>query len=493
MKKVFILLLSLSMFAEGVILPEIEWDLPSTWRVVNLERTESPYVLLVDKKTKVLVFRYEWKEDLLWSITKSWRNSLQLPILTEEELLGHLEELPNGVRVCSFLGKGSLITGGFLKMDSSLWVFKFALPDEENGDFGFKDFLKTVHRGKALAKYVENLKFKVEAVSVDAQLEYAQLLLEGRGVDYDHEKAMVLLNKARQAGSTEACFRLALLAQKKGYLNDCFTLLEEGAARKHLGCLKKLSGLLLEFKKDYSAALVYLTSAAELGDAEAMHFLGNLYAKNSKLLNEKKAFKWIEMAALKEYGPSLYTLATFYRSGFGGEANKLTAVGLLEKAALKKDSRAFELLGDMYRGDELGDKNSQKALAYYVKSAVEGSSSSLVKIADMYLAGDGIPKNTTEGLKLLRESARRTYTPAMNRLGDLLTRGIEVKADFEGAYSWYLKSAQAGDPAGMFGVSLALFAGKGVIKDQFEAVKWMKVAAAKGHKMAQKMLKDTGF
>ncbi|MCM8533948.1 MAG: sel1 repeat family protein [Lentisphaeraceae bacterium] len=494
--KVFTLFFCFVSFtAFGQILPEIEWELPSDWEAVSIDNPQAPFVIVPSKGTKILVMRFLEKPDTLWSIVKSWRTNSELPILTEDELAAELSSLKNGVKTISFMNDKNEVLGGFYSLHGNLWTFKLAASSKEMFLLkpAFKDFLGSVREGRAIQKYTKKIQEKSASKAIDGQLEYADLLVKGRGVKRDLMKAVELLLDAKKAGSLEANFKLALIALEQGQLNKCFKLLQEGATRKHIGSLKKLAGLLLEFKNDYSAAIKYLKTAAELGDSGAMHYLGNIYARDHEHRNADQAFKWINMAASKGYTASLYVLGTFYRQGFGVQINYAKAATFFEKAAEKNDKRALETLGDMYRLGELGEPNYEKALAYFVKSTMDGSSTALVKIAEMYLAGKGVKKNIPEGLTLLEEAARRSEVLAMNRLGDLYTRGLIVPADFDKAYKWYLASAEEGDANGMFVVSLALFSGNGVEKNHLEAVKWMQMSASKGHVLAEKMLKDTGF
>ncbi|MCH2207015.1 MAG: sel1 repeat family protein [Lentisphaerales bacterium] len=495
MKLLLFLLLAIKVSAFGIILPEIEWDLPVSWNVLKLDKAESPYVIVTREDLKILVLRLPDERSLTWSVVKSWTESLGLPFVTEVDLPAKFKLLGNGAKVINLKNEKQAILGGFLELHGNLWVFKFAASTQQVFFLStqFERFLGSIVVGDALSKYVQGVEKKAISGNINSQLEFAGLLMQGKGVDRSLEKAVAFLNKAREAGAPEAAFELALIAQKEGRLSDCFTLLQEGATRKHIASLKKLSGLIIELKQDYESAVNYLKVAANLGDPEAMYFLGNIYFQERSLKDESAAVKWISQAADKGHSGSLHLLGVFYRNGYGVEKSLKKALELLTQAAAKNEIRSLEILGDIYYRGELGEKQPDKALGYYVKATMEGSTEALVKVAEMYIRGQGVEKNVGEGIKLLSEAARRGNGSAMNRLGELYTRGIEVKAAFEKAYEWYLKSAEIGDSAGMFGVSLALFAGKGVKKDPLEAVKWMKMAAAKGHATAKKMLKETGF
>ena len=76
---------TLNLFSSAASLPEIDWQLPEKWEVVNLDKAEAPYVIIPDPAVRILVLRLPYTPDTSWKVVKTWRDSLGLSLLTEED------------------------------------------------------------------------------------------------------------------------------------------------------------------------------------------------------------------------------------------------------------------------------------------------------------------------------------------------------------------------------------------------------------------------
>ncbi|MBC2772299.1 sel1 repeat family protein [Rhizobium sp. AQ_MP] len=74
---------------------------------------------------------------------------------------------------------------------------------------------------------------------------------------------------------------------------------------------------------------------------------------------------------------------------------------------------------------------------------------------------------------------------AQTLLAEIMSRGLGVKQDLEGAAFWYGQAAQGGDPAAMFKYALLLMEGKEVPRDKAKADEYMRRAADAGNASAQ--------
>ena len=70
-------------------------------------------------------------------------------------------------------------------------------------------------------------------------------------------------------------------------------------------------------------------------------------------------------------------------------------------------------------------------------------------------------------------------------------RGV-AKDDYE-AVKWYRKAADQGDARAQCNLGLMYENGRGVSKDEYEAVKWFRKAAEQGYENAKKTLKRMGY
>lgn len=92
-------------------------------------------------------------------------------------------------------------------------------------------------------------------------------------------------------------------------------------------------------------------------------------------------------------------------------------------------------------------------------------------------------------LRAFREATKRvTENPedgaAMVLLGELYRQGLSQPLDLTKAAEWYRLAHRRGDANGSFALAMATLRGEGVTKNQDEADKLLRAAAAKGHPQA---------
>ncbi len=90
--------------------------------------------------------------------------------------------------------------------------------------------------------------------------------------------------------------------------------------------------------------------------------------------------------------------------------------------------------------------------------------------------------------EIFRKGAEGGDTSAMFYLGILYAEGRGVAKDEREAVSWYRKAAQGGDAGAMYFLGTMYAHGRGVAKDEREAVSWYRKAAEGGHAGAMCLL-----
>jgi len=96
-------------------------------------------------------------------------------------------------------------------------------------------------------------------------------------------------------------------------------------------------------KKQYKAAVNWLTPIAISGNPKAQHLLGEVLLI-VKPPEKEQAREWLERATSQNYVPAKTTLANLYLSGIGFEGDHKRGVQLLLEAAQEGDDAAQELL-----------------------------------------------------------------------------------------------------------------------------------------------------
>lgn len=84
----------------------------------------------------------------------------------------------------------------------------------------------------------------------------------------------------------------------------------------------------------------------------------------------------------------------------------------------------------------------------------------------------------------LEEGATKGNVRYMLSLANCYKSGYDVKQDYEKAFYWYQKAADAGSPSGMAELGFAYHNGRGVEKDLSESMKWYKKSAELGNSWA---------
>lgn len=101
--------------------------------------------------------------------------------------------------------------------------------------------------------------------------------------------------------------------------------------------------------------------------------------------------------------------------------------------------------------------------------------------AQKYMKGDGLPQNKEKAISLYVDCAENGKLPfAMNELGSLYKKGRIVSKDAKKAFYWFSKSAQLGDPIGMFYLGTMYKNGDGTNQNFSKAYDYFKASAEKG-------------
>lgn len=241
----------------------------------------------------------------------------------------------------------------------------------------------------ALGDYEENVKKDLKAAlveyergkdvgQIDCILRTADFYIQGKGVEKDPVRGLALLEKAAEAGSPVASFRLAVqsLQGEKPDLLLGYKFLTASAngnlpeGQNELGLLY-LSGKL--GTADSVAGVAWLTRAAQGGSAQAQNNLATLYERGAGGVTQsiENAGQLYSLAANQGHGPATLALARLINEGIGTKADPVKAWALATLAqergqedAKKMITEISSRLDDKQKADakkELEDMKSGKA------------------------------------------------------------------------------------------------------------------------------------
>ena len=114
------------------------------------------------------------------------------------------------------------------------------------------------------------------------------------------------------------------------------------------------------------------------------------------------------------------------------------------------------------------------------------------RLAILYFYGHGVPEDENRALELARLSAEAGNVDAMYLVGNIYVFGHTVPneaddPDLEAA-KWFHEAASRDHAEAEYNLGLLFLAGKGVIRSQEEAMKWIRRAAEHGHDGARNFL-----
>ncbi|MES2656998.1 MAG: hypothetical protein V4689_00160 [Verrucomicrobiota bacterium] len=249
--------------------------------------------------------------------------------------------------------------------------------DEKKG----REWLKKAIEAKeytaylALGDYEENVKKDLKAAlaeyergkdagQIDCTLRTADFYIEGKGVEKDTARGTALLEKAAEAGSAVANFRLAVqaLSVEKPDLLAGYKHLVSAAngnlveAQNELG-LFYLSGKLAV--ADSAGGVAWLTRAAQGGYAQAQNNLATLYERGAAGVtqNMENAGQLYALAANQGHAAATLALARLLYQGIGTKPDPVKAWALATLAQERKAEDAEKLVTEIT--SKLDDK--QKA------------------------------------------------------------------------------------------------------------------------------------
>ena len=203
---------------------------------------------------------------------------------------------------------------------------------------------------------------------LDAALELARLLEQGRGIEKDLGGALFWYDKAAGGGLVEAMHALGRIfsGSDESYVDfDAALDWHRKAAEKN--CIPSLLALATFRQMERGAlitdkeAIARLERAANLGSGEAMYRLAELYLSirggatqgyYGPSFEVQRAVFWLEAAAIRNYAPALHQLALFRLRGVDARLDVFSAIIALEQAADQGYAPSLTLLGSLYAAGE---------------------------------------------------------------------------------------------------------------------------------------------
>ena len=267
-----------------------------------------------------------------------------------------------------------------------------------------------------------------------------------------------------------------------------------------------------------------LRQAAMNGDPTAAYEIGLRFAEGTGVaVNYGEAAKWYDRAARAGVVPAIFQLGTLYENGLGVAQNDAEAARWYGRAAELGDAGGQNNLGRMYASGRGVARNDAQAVVWYRKAAERGYAVAQYNLGIAYRDGLGLARDDAQAIVWLRKAAdqgdadaqealrgmeadgranpnqdqlaavlrdtraaaERGDVRAQSELGVMYQNGRGVARDNVQAVAWYRKAADQGDAVGQFNLGLMYRQGLGVARDDAQAVSWYRKAADQGLAQAQ--------
>ncbi len=197
------------------------------------------------------------------------------------------------------------------------------------------------------------------------------------------------------------------------------------------------------FKVDKKSALQWYRKAADKGDMQAEHALGEIYFSGDGAPTDYiAAKKWYLKAAEQGDGPSQLRLAYLYAE------------------------KHFQPLKPDY----------SEAEKWFRKAAEQNTEDAQFRLGNFYI-NYRHPPDYADGIPWLTKAAQGGNRTAMFDLGRLQLAGSGVPKDVSGGLGWIAKSAEGGMLEAQIFLASAYADGKQAPKDEMKSLKWVLVLA----------------
>ena len=233
---------------------------------------------------------------------------------------------------------------------------------------------------------------------------------------------------------------------------------------------------------------------AELGNADAQYSV----ARGLRAQSGTSSCRWLRKAAEQGHANAQLALGHRYQDGEGVTSDKAEAAFWFHAAANQGVAEAQYLYATCLASGDGVTSDQEEAKRYYRSSSFRGGTDYLDEEAGVYVPTPGVRPFTLEATlhegydharrvaekRSLHARARNGCAHSQQLVGDLHARsGNLVKAAL-----WYSRSAEQGDPDGLWKLSVCYESGEGLCKDTGMAKVYCELAAELGNRYALRRL-----
>ncbi len=283
----------------------------------------------------------------------------------------------------------------------------------------------------------------------------------GLGVAADPEKAITYYQQVA-ADDTTAARRLAKLLE------------EVGAPQQRVAAAM-------------DTAITRLEADADNGKTRALIHLADIYTRSKAVDRDPaRAIRYLERVAATGDLSVYVRLATLY--GETGQTERERE--MLQKAADVGDAAAQTKLARLFLKAGTRDSNGPVGRYYAERAIAQGSQAAMVYLGLALIRGELLEPDPQLGETLLRRAVDAGYLGANTALGASILKGQVPGLYPDEGRELLETAAEKGSTAAMSALGFAYQSGRGVPKDEANALYWLQRAADAGHPTARRFLAE---
>lgn len=195
-----------------------------------------------------------------------------------------------------------------------------------------------------------------------------------------------------------------------------------------------------------------------------------------------KAAWLLEACAKRGNTVAKYRLGKMYLVGDAVEKDSLAAIRWLTEAAEENNEYAEYLLGKTYLKGEDIEQDIVKAEEYLRRSAGRGNKYAAYTLGKARLDGDVLPQNIPDAVRYLKQATEKDFMPARYVLGKLYYNGELVEQGLKEALRYLETAAEENPNAAYLAGKICLTEGE---KNIEKALRFFRNAAADGNSYAE--------
>lgn len=211
-------------------------------------------------------------------------------------------------------------------------------------------------------------------------------------------------------GIPSAFVELALVIREHGFEDEALALLTHAAAENEGAAFYELGNYYFADAKSaeqLEQVLNYYTQGAQLGHADAMNNLADMYLNGEgTTVDYTQAFHWFERAASLGVVEAMFTLGLIHEQGLGVPVDETEAYKWYECSADEGYEEAQYRIGSIYFEGLLQVKQDyEQAFTWFMRAASQYQLDAIYNVGYCYEHGFGVEKSQHEAIRYYKQAS----------------------------------------------------------------------------------------